>query len=471
MKFIYLLFLTSVLFCINGYGQQRPNIVLFIADDLGAIDISLYGNPVVRTPHIDKLGSESLMFTNAFASSPTCSPSRASIHTGLMPFRNGAHANHSGIKNGIKTLPDYLKEVGYRVGIAGKYHLGPMDAFPFEMIHGTNVPEPGYEGKGVLWTDLVLDPVEEWLSVFKSGSGQPFLLVVNDHSPHVLWPENPEYEPSEVEIPSIHIDTDETRLERAKYFTDISKMDLNVGRLMSILDSHHLQENTVFIFTSDQGPQWSFGKWSLYDYGVKVPMLVKWPGVVQGGYDTDALVSLVDLLPTFVELAGGNAPKSPEFIDGISFLPLLLGKTNQHRDFLFASHTGDGDMNRTPLRMIRNKRFKYIINLAPDVKYTTHLDKGVNTGYWPSWVEKSFQNDHARAVLSRYHFRPIEELYDVLADPDEKRNLAFNPNYQELMEELRSQMSEWRKFQGDNETESFDSKSVDLVPGGPYIFN
>jgi uncharacterized sulfatase len=470
MKYMFLLFLT-VLIGINGaLSKDRPNIVLFIADDLGAIDIPLYGNPVVRTPNIDRLARESILFTNAFASSPTCSPSRASIHTGMMPFRNGAHANHSGIKDNIRTLPNYLKEVGYRVAIAGKYHLGPMDAYPFEMIHGTNVPEPGYEGKGVLWTDLVLEPVDDWLSTIKRESDNPFMLVVNDHSPHVFWPEDPEYEASDIEIPSIHIDTDETRKARAKYYTDITKMDTNVGKLNGYLASNKLLDNTIIIFTSDQGPQWAFGKWSLYDYGVKVPLLVKWPGLTDGGGDTDALVSLVDVLPTLVELAGGKAPKAPEEIDGISFLSLLQGKTNRHRDYIYASHTGDGDMNRTPIRMVRNKRYKYLLNLAPEVKYTTHMDKGVKEGYWPTWVEKSFQEEHARAVLGRYHYHPKEELYDVLADPDEKRNLAFNPHYREIIEDLRGRLAEWRRNQGDTETGSFDQGSSDIAPGGPYIF-
>ena len=108
------------------------NIVLFVADDLGANDIGPYGNRVVRTPNINRLANESLLFTCAFASSPTCSPSRASIYTGLMPFRNGAHANHAGIKDGVQTLPVYLNALGYRVSIAGKLHVGPMSAYPFE---------------------------------------------------------------------------------------------------------------------------------------------------------------------------------------------------------------------------------------------------------------------------------------------------------------------------------------------------
>src|SRR5690606_20262580 len=118
---------------------ERPNVVIFIADDLGRNDLGPYGNRVVETPNLDQLAGESVVFNQAFAASPTCAPSRASIHTGLMPFRNGAHANHTGIKEGIKTLPTYLRAEGYKVGFAGKLHIGPMEAYPFDLIEGTNV--------------------------------------------------------------------------------------------------------------------------------------------------------------------------------------------------------------------------------------------------------------------------------------------------------------------------------------------
>src|SRR5699024_7497591 len=153
-----------------------PNIVLSIADDPGAGDIGPYGNQVVRTPNLDRLSGQSILFSKAFATSPTCSPSRASIHTGMFPFRNGAHANHTGIDEGIRTLPDYLRGLGYTAALAGKYHIGPKEAYPYELIPNTNVPEPGHEKDGVLWTDLNMKPVDHWLS--ERSSGDPFVLVV-----------------------------------------------------------------------------------------------------------------------------------------------------------------------------------------------------------------------------------------------------------------------------------------------------
>lgn len=450
------------------------NIVLFVADDLGATDTGPYGNPVVRTPNIDRLSNESLLFSAAFASSPTCSPSRASIHTGLLPFRNGAHANHSGIKEGVRTLPAYLQSLGYSVAIAGKCHVGPLDAYPFEFIHNTNVPEPGHENMGVLWTDLNMGPVDEWLSEISAGK-KPFMLVVNDHSPHVVWPEKSEYEASAVDIPSNHIDTEQTRKARARYYTDITKMDRNVGKLLQSLEKYKLADNTVVIFTADQGPQWAFGKWGLYDYGIRVPLLVRWPGVIAGGTTTDALVSLADLLPTAIELAGGKAPKTPEEIDGKSLLALLLGKERSHRQQVFASHTGDGTMNQSPMRMIRTTRYKYILNLAPEILYTTHMDKAKDHDggrlYWDSWVEQSYKNEHAASVLWRYHNRPAEELFDVLADPDETRNLAQDLHYEEILKGFRAQMADWRHQQGDSETGPYQYPDrTDKKENIPYIF-
>ena len=431
------------------------NIVLFVADDLGAKDIGPYGNLIVRTPNLDKFAGESLIFLDAFAASPTCSPSRASLLTGLYPFRNGAHANHHGIKKNIKTLPAYLQESGYSVGLAGKLHVGPIKEYPFELIHNTNVPEPGHENDGVLWTDLNLEPVAKWLSE-KSKSKKPFMLIVNDHSPHVIWPEKAEYEDDKIDIPFIHIDTKETRIARARYYTDISKMDRNVGKLLESLKKYDFKKNTVVIFTADQGPQWAFGKWNLYDYGIKVPLIVRWPGVIQKSSKTNALVSLVDLLPTIVEIAGGQVPNT---IDGQSFFPVLKGEKDSYSESVFATHTGDGTINQAPMRMIRTNRYKYIVNLAPEVLFNTHInlakDHDGGYQYWNSWKNSSYRFEHAAAVMWRYHNRPKEELYDIQTDPEEWNNLASYPDFEKILEQFRILMQEWRQKQGDTETGVF----------------
>ncbi|SKB38469.1 uncharacterized sulfatase [Parapedobacter luteus] len=450
-----------------------PNMVVFIADDLGATDIGPYGNTAARTPHLDELARESMVFRQAFAASPTCAPSRSSLLTGLYPMRHGGHGNHSGVHAGTMSLVHHLTDLGYRVAIAGKLHIGPEDVFPFERIAGTNVVEPGFEKNPGLHYDLNLDPVDNWLAGLDTG--KPFALVVADHSPHVVWPEVPAYDAAEVDIPAFHIDTEDTRKARARYYTDVTKMDRNLGILLALLDKHRIAENTVLMFTADQGPQWAFGKWGLYDYGIQVPLLVRWPGRVAPGSTSDVLVSHVDVLPTLIEIAGGNPPTG---IDGASFHAILRQSTETRSGVVFASHTGDLQMNRSPMRMLRTQRYKYILNLAPQVRYHTHMDLADDHDggreYWPSWRRESFRDPHAASVLWRYHNRPKEELYDVLNDPFEQHNLAEDEQYMALMEVFRKEMAAWRKRQGDGETGPEEAVAKPRKPGeppiAPYVF-
>ena len=430
---------------------DRPNIVVFIADDLGMEDIAPYGNIFVETPNLERFAKESLLFSNAFAASPTCGPSRSSFFTGLFPFRHGAHGNHSAVRENTRSLVQYLMPLGYRVAIAGKLHIGPEEVFAFERISGTNVPEKGFENTPGLHYDLVMDPVNRWLS--QQEDDRPFLLIVADHSPHVVWPAESRYLAGDIDIPAVHIDTDPTRRARARYYEDITKMDTNFGKLVGSLDTHALSENTLLVFTADQGPQWPFAKWSLYDDGIQVPLMIRWPDRAMAGSRTGAMVSQVDLLPTFVEIAGG---KTPDEIDGMSFLGVIDGTTDAHREMVFASHTGDGLMNRSPARMLRTTRFKYILNLAPENVYHTHMDKATDHDggreYWNSWVEKARTDRSAAAILQRYHHHPKEELYDVKGDPDEMKNMAQQPQYAEMLEGYRKKMAAWRQQQGDFET-------------------
>jgi len=431
-------------------SSVRPNIVLFVADDLGIGDTGPYGNQIVRTPHLDQLAKESLRFTRAFANSPTCVPSRAVLYTGLQPIRNGAYVNHSQCLTGVKSLPHYFGELGYRVAQAGKQHFNPKSVFPFERVANSETPEPGFEKNPALRMDLNTAAVDGWLAGV--GKEKPFFLVVADHSPHVVWPDKAEYKPEEVDVPPTHIDTPEYRRARARYYTDVTKMDANVGRVLESLKKRGFEQNTIFIFTSDQGPQLPFAKWNVYDAGLRAPLIVRWPGRVKPGV-TEAMVSHVDLLPTLIEAVGGKAIAG---LDGASYLRALEGKTKSHADYVFGLHTQDGVMNRTPQRSARTARYKYILNLSPEIAYTTHIDKATDHDggreYWPSWEAKAETDARAAAILKRYHERPREELYDVIADPHETKNLINDPKLATALDELRAQLAAWRKQQGDDKT-------------------
>lgn len=451
-----LLVVAGLLFSLASVAAQKPNIVLFLSDDHTAADCGAYGSREVRTPNIDRLAKEGVLFRRAFAASPTCMPSRAALFTGLMPLRNGAHANNlrneSETKVGIRSLPHYLKALGYRVAQAGKTHFAPASVFPFERVENSEVPEPGYENDRMLRIDLNTDAVDKWLGAV-TNKEQPFCLVVCDHSPHVIWTEKAIYDPNGITVPPNHIDTPETRKSRARYYTDITKMDTNLGKVLASVESHGFAENTIFIYSTDQGAQWPFSKWSLYESGIHVPFIVRWPGQIKGGSTSDAMISLVDVLPTFIEIAGG---KPSAELDGRSFLPVLQNKSSVHRQEIFATHSQDGSMNLCPARCVRTARYKYIFNLAPENEYTTHMDKSKNHDggreYWSTWEEAAKKDPRAAAILKRYHWRPREELYDIETDPYEVHNLAGDPAYADVQSDLKARLVAWRAEQGDTKT-------------------
>jgi uncharacterized sulfatase len=467
---VCLLAVTGYFACAQQRPARRPNIVIFIADDLGAHDIGPYGNKIVRTPNLDAFAAESMRFTSAFAASPTCGPSRSTIFTGLYPFKHGGHGNHSAVKPGTVSIVQQLKPLGYRIAIAGKLHVGPEESFPFERVSHSNVAEPGFEKNMALHWDLNMSAVEQWIGALKKD--EPFVLIVCDHSPHVIWPEHATYDPKKIDIPAKHIDTEDTRKSRARYYTDITKMDGNVGRLMASLKQNDLQQNTMVLFTADQGPQWAFGKWSLYDFGVQVPLIIRWPSVLKPASKSEALISQADIVPTLVDLAGG---KPVAKMDGKSFTDVLKGKPAVKRAYVYATHTGDNQMNRSPARMVRTKQFKYILNIAPEIEYNTHMNKATDHDggreYWPSWIEKAKTDAHAKDMLDKYHHRPAEELYDVVADPLELHNLAAEATYAGTLKSLRSKVASWRKEQGDFETGPEKPADPNVKkPQVPYMF-
>jgi N-sulfoglucosamine sulfohydrolase len=424
---------------------MRPHIVLFIADDFTWTDCGAYGATDVRTPHLAALAAESIRFDNAFVASPTCAPSRSVTFTGLYPFRNGAHANHSLIRDGVRTLPQYMKALGYRVVLAGKTHIGPRESFPFEYLAGSNAMPPGKNH--VLFTDLNTQAVDALLA--SHDRNVPLFLVVCSHSPHVYWPENHRYDPSQIRLPPYLLDTPETREARCRYYEDVENLDDQVGEVLASLSRHGYAQNTLFAFTIDHGAQWPFAKWTLYDAGIHAPLIVRWPGVVNAG-NTSAMVSLVDLLPTFVEAGGGDVPEN---IDGRSLLPLLRGTNNVHHDVIFTSHTGDGKMNRSPMRCVRTARYKYILNLAPGIPFTTHVTNGVaedGRDYWESWLKLAERDDHAARLVDRHMHRPPEELFDMQTDPHELKNLAGDPSHTHALSKLRQTLRDWRLQQGEN---------------------
>jgi arylsulfatase A-like enzyme len=425
-----------------GRAGEHPNIVIVLADDLGQLDCAPYGDRGIRTPHMQRLAEAGLTFDRAFVASPSCAPSRAALLTGLMPARNGAEANHSKPRAELKKWPAYFQELGYEVVAFGK------------VSHYRHTADYGFDkfAHDTFHDHAAIPAAVEYLRQRDKAGAKPLCLFVGSNWPHVPWPEEAaDYDPQRLALPAGSIDTPATRQWRARYAAAVTKADDDLGAIWNAA-RETLGPQTLFLFTSDHGAQWPLGKWNCYEAGVRVPLIVAWPGVVKPAARSEAMVSWIDLLPTLLEAAGG---RPPEAIDGRSFLPVLRGERGEHRERIFATHSGDGRWNIYPIRSVRTDRWKYIRNLHPEFAFTTHIDLPGRLGqrsFFSTW-ETAAQNDTAAAgLLKRYHERPAEELYDLAADPHEQRNLAADPGYADQLQSLRGELDRWMSQQQDART-------------------
>lgn len=433
-----LAFFSLLLTATVAHGANKPNIVVFIADDHGQLDSSPYGAADLRTPNMDRLAADGMTFTHAFVASPACGPSRTAMLTGLWSARNGAEPNHRAKNPDVRSLPPLLHALGYEVAAFGKVaHSNYAKDHGFDVVRGIQI---GYS-----------DTVEVAEFLKSRDASKPLCLFYGTRHPHVPWGDNSGYDPAAIKLPPTHVDTAATRTERARYYSDVTRADVLLGELRELANAH-VPGDTLFIYTADHGAQWPFAKWNLYDAGTRVPFLASWPGRLKPGSTSDALICWPDLLPTFLELGGGAAPAG---IDGRSFAGVLRGTATTHRDRVFATHSGDGDFNVYPIRSVRTRDWKYIRNLHPEFQHHTHISRSSGPSgrdYWQSWVDAARQNSLAAAALKRYSERPSEELYNLATDPFELHNLADDPAQAERLRTLRADLAAWMKQQGDRQT-------------------
>ena len=418
--------------------SDPPNVVLFIADDMTFSDCGCYGNSDVRTPNIDRLASEGMKFERMFTATAMCSPTRQQLYTGLFPVRNGAYPNHSKVRRGTKSIVHHLKALGYRVALVGKRHIGPPDSFPFERLPGRNAKKQ---------LGLPFEKIREFILRDKD---KPYCLVVASHEPHKPWNQGKPsaYPPAKLKIPPHLFDTPATREALSKYYAEITYMDRQVGKCMELVHEHGDESNTAFIFTSEQGSQLPFGKWTCYELGLKTAFVVRWPARVKAGSVTDAMTQYVDVVPTLLAAAGGEIPDG---LDGRSFLGVLAGSATAHRDYVYGVHTTRGIIKGSkcyPVRSIRSKRFKFIQNLNADKEAFSNIMAGDahSTPVLASWIEAG---GRAAERARFYRVRPREELYDLKNDPLELDNLAGRSEFSEMRRQLRTRLHAWMKQQGD----------------------
>ncbi len=444
---IFFIGLAWLTLCHGLSATERPNVLIIMADDCTYSDLPAYGGENAKTPKIDMLSRQSLVFNRAYLCSAMCQPCRAELYTGQYPMRNGCPWNHSASRASTRSLPHYLGEIGYRVGLAGKVHVTPPSAFPFEQVQGFErscVRDPTKPHD--------LAPVVDFMT---RNPQQPFCLVVALVEPHVPWVmgDPTQYPANKLKLPANIADTKRTRTDFARYLAEITYMDSQVGELITLLDFAGQADNTLVLFTSEQGAQFPGNKWTNWDTGVHTALMARWPGKIKPGVRTDALVQYADVVPTILEVCGGDAKDKP--LDGTSFLPVLLGKTDRHRDFVFGMHNNFPEGPPYPIRSITDGEFHYIRNLSPDETYIEkHLmgvkgDGLLNNPYWGTWVWDSQTNPRTYELVKRFVHRPAEQLYRLPSDRYEMENLADKPEHALLKQQLSNRLDQWMGEQGD----------------------
>ncbi len=456
------------------YGSDRtsesgaPNVLIIMADDCTYNDLPLYGGANARTPHIDRLASEGLTFDRAYLGEAICQPCRAELFTGLYPLSNGCTWNHSASRPDVRSLPHHLGALGYRVGLAGKVHVKPDSAFPFEPVGGF---EPYCTRDPTRPHDL--EPTRQFLT---DNDDQPFCLVVALVEPHVPWVmgDASAYPIESLRLPANIADNKRTRSDFAHYLAEITYMDAQVGVILEALEQSGQADRTLVLFTSEQGSQFPGNKWTCFDTGLHTALIARWPGRIESGRRTDAFVQYADIAPTLVDLAGGD-PNALSF-DGRSMLDVLEGRTNDHCDYVYGMLNNLPEGPAYPIRTISDGRFRYIRNLTPDELYIEkHLmgwnDEGrLNNPYWATWVRDSWNNPRTYRLVKRYMSRPAEQLFETSVDPYEMNNLADDPDHAEVKARLADELERWMDEQGDPGTALDTHEALRAARNGRHRF-
>jgi N-sulfoglucosamine sulfohydrolase len=458
----------------------RPNILWIIIDDQDPW-WGCYGNDLASTPNFDRLASEGMLFQNAFAANPVCSPSHTSLLTGNYPTTLGCPHHRclylKDLPEGHRDVEELLREAGYfTVNMRSDRSFHPDMGAWLEIIHGASgktdlnyrreaYPAPFEHGHA--FDPFVLD------SFFQGGTwenreeGQPFFAYANvetgkahGYNEGRKWAEEQgvSVDPADVEIPPYLVDTPEWRDRLAKIHDAVSHTDHVVGKILDSLETVGHAEDTLVFIASDHGRSTMRHKQWLYDTGLQVPMIVRWPGHVEPGSVCDELTSLIDAAPTSL-IAAGVIP--PETMEGLN----LLGDNLSQRTHVFANRDSvDGTFDMS--RCIRSKQYKYIRNFYPELGYLNgnYASRVLRDGQMTILYEQGELNE-MQAVF--YHpYKPTEEFYDLENDPLELNNLADDPRYAKPLNELRTELATYMESVGDCDWNARELLGVDQLEEG-----
>lgn len=426
------------------------NVLLIVADDHG-LQLGCYDDHVIRTPHIDSLAAAGTRFSHAFCTTASCSPSRSVILTGLHNHANGQyglahHTHHFRTHEFVKSLPVLLKRGGYRTCSIGKTHIEPEVLYQFEKYLNDGTA-------GGRNTVRMAELAEQFL---KEPDERPFFLYYCPLDPHraakgfaneTKYPgvTPVKYDPEKIPVPPFLPDQPEVRAELAEYYESISRVDQGVGRLLqAVRDTGHW-DDTLILYLSDNGMPFPGAKTTLYDSGMHLPLLVRDPAQPRHGVVSDALVSWADITPTILAWTGAKGPDYP--LHGRSFLETLAREENPDWDRVYGSHTFHEVTMYYPMRVIRTRKYKCILNLAHDLPYPFAADL-YDSATWQGVLRRGDKTYGVRSLDAFVH-RPQWELYDLERDPQETVNLAEKPESATVIEQFRKELAAWQKRTAD----------------------
>lgn len=454
-------------------AAERLNVVLIVADDLG-LQLGCYGDAKAQTPRIDDFAKQALRFDRAYCTTASCSASRSVIMTGLYNHGTGhfghAHGyNHFSTYDTVRSLPSILSDAGYRTCLAGKYHLAPETVYPFEHRIGG-----GRNG---------VEMAKRFQSWARETNDKPFFLYFCPTDPHRgggadgfgneqnkpnAFPgvTHIPFAPDDVAPPNWLPNRPEAKREWAAFHSAVARLDQGVGALFDVLRELGRWDDTLILFGSDNGPPFPGAKTTMYEPGIRLPLIVRHPREPAGhGRSTSAMVSWVDLAPTIVEAAGvdagrspravpvevgstikPNQPRGPHEFHGRSFLSVLRDPAVAGFDELFASHTFHEVTMYYPMRTIRLGRYKLIWNIAHGLPYPFASDLQESKTWQATLAAGDLkQTPYGLRSAHQYVHRPAFELFDLDADPDEVRNLAADPVHADRLAELKAKLKEHQK--------------------------
>jgi len=433
LRVSFLLALFTILSEVSPATDERPNVVIFVADDMAWDDCGAYGHETIRTPNIDRLAREGVRFDRAYLTCSSCSPSRCSIMTGRYPHSTGASELHLPLPADQTMMTKPLQEAGYWTAAVGKWHLGEEVADQVDYRQGSSPEKMG----------------EAWLTALRERpQDKPFFLWAahsDPHRPYQAGTVDPPHTREEVVVPPFFPDTPEVRDDLALYYDEICRFDQHIGMVMDELKEQGILENTFVLVISDNGRPFPHCKTRVSVPGVRTPFVVHWPaGARLRGMNVTQTISTVDIAPTVLQIAGVQPLES---FQGRSFAPLLAGARILLRPYAFAEHNWHD--YQAFERGVHDSKYCYVRNWLPDVPGTPPADAVRSPTY------EVMQRMHAEGTLLPAHQgcfetpRPEEFLFDVEADPHCLVNLAYDPAHAETRDRMRNVLQQWQEETGD----------------------